>query len=380
MISRYDYVPISAIWEDRNRYSLWMKVELAAFKAYTGLSVPYDDLFSSIWITDILAREKILRHDLAAFVEWLEELVERSVGDESRFIHYGLTSSDIVDTAFSMQIREVNMHFNKLLTEISAILSDMGTQYSSFEMLGRTHGQAAELISVGQKFFQWAAALDFHTPAARQQYFGRLAGSVGDHKYFSENSEKKALEALGLSPSPVNDGQVIHRSVFAQYMNQWALIASVVEKIATDIRLLAQTEIGEMTESFAKGQVGSSSMPQKRNPILCENICGLARVVRGYQVTAMQNIALWNERDISHSSADRIIFADASITLGFMLDRLKGILGSLVVNAARMGRNALEHGAGIDSQEEMLYLIREKKMSRKEAHAAMREKTHNRRD
>jgi adenylosuccinate lyase len=208
-------------------------------------------------------------------------------------------------------------------------------------------------------------------PLVNEAYYGRLRGSVGDQKYFDKAIELQALEKLGLEPCPVNDGQIMHRALFSRYMNTWATLGSTIGKIATDIRLLAQTEIGELQEGFSKNQIGSSSMPHKHNPIFAENLCGLARVIRGYQTAAMQNIELWNERDISHSSSERIIFPDAVTTLGFMLHRLKDVLFSMRVNTDRMAENIEKYGVGMESQKKMLKLINQGS-TRKEAHALMR--------
>jgi adenylosuccinate lyase len=237
-------------------------------------------------------------------------------------------------------------------------------------MLGRTHGQAAEKISLSNKFASYKAILSYLAP--KERYFGRLAGSVGDYKYFSREVEERALTELGLEVCPFNDGQVINRAVYARYMNNWATLASAIGKIATDIRLLAQSDVGEMQESFSHDQIGSSSMPQKQNPILCENLCGLARVIRGYQTTTMQDIELWNERDISHSSAERMVFPDASVLLGFMLTRMADVLEKLYVNKDRMNINLGLFEEKISAQEKMLGLIKNGS-SRKDAHKTVKE-------
>lgn len=372
MISRYDCPLISCIWTDASRYRTWMQIEFAFLEAYRGVHVDVPDVFLRSWIQRIARKEAVLKHDVAAFVEWLEEYLYPLIGDEARFVHYGLTSSDILDTAFSLQVRASNAVIGKLITQVCTTLCNCALDRPTTSILGRTHGQVAEVILLRQKFCTYSQVLDFHAPADEEPYYGRFCGSVGNHKYFPLEVEEEALYRLGLAVCDVNDGQVINRSIYARYMNTWAIIASVIEKIATDLRLLAQTEIAELLEGFAPGQVGSSSMPHKRNPILSENLCGLARVIRGYQTTAMQNIALWNERDISHSSAERIIFPDAVITLGFMLERLNDIFQSLVVNDEQIVCNLLEYQGQTKSQERMLTLIRDG-LSRKEAHTALRQ-------
>lgn len=372
MIPRYDYHPISAIWSDNNRYLLWTNIELAFLEAFRGVRVEPLDVFYDGWVKKIQGKEQTLKHDVAAFVEWLEhEYLYAKIKTESRFVHYGLTSSDILDTAFSLQIRDSNAHIVKLVDDVSTILGDLALRYRDITIIGRTHGQAAETIHLSDKFSAYRSALEMFAPLVNEAYYGRLRGSVGDQKYFDKAIELQALEKLGLEPCPVNDGQIMHRALFSRYMNTWATLGSTIGKIATDIRLLAQTEIGELQEGFSKNQIGSSSMPHKHNPIFAENLCGLARVIRGYQTAAMQNIELWNERDISHSSSERIIFPDAVTTLGFMLHRLKDVLFSMRVNTDRMAENIEKYGVGMESQKKMLKLINQGS-TRKEAHALMR--------
>ena len=377
MLERYDYPPIAKIWSDNNRYLLWTKIELAFLEAFTSgdntISIPCPDIFYSAWIKKIQEKERVTKHDVAAFVEWMEEdFLFPLIRERSRFVHYGLTSSDILDTCFSMQIRESNEIIRKLVQDASNMFGELALKYRTYNILGRTHGQAAEVIKLSEKFYSYTKALSAFSSFANT-YYGRLAGSVGSYQYISTQIEAQVLNFLELKPCPTNDGQIINRSVYARYMNEWAVLGSIIEKIALDIRILAQTEIGEILEGFSKDQVGSSSMSHKRNPILCENLCGLARVIRGYQATAMQNVALFNERDISHSSAERIIFPDAAILLGFMLKRLIGIIESLVVDTDRMKDNIERFGKGTSAQKEMLSLI-DGGMTRKEAHALLRNK------
>ena len=379
MISRYDYPPIAKIWSDNNRYFLWTKIELAFLNAYTNgaldsITIPPPETFYDHWVIKIQEKERKMKHDVAAFVEWMEEdFLFPMIRERARFVHYGLTSSDILDTCFSMQIRESNEIIRKLVQSASGMFGELAYIYRNYEILGRTHGQAAEIMALSEKFYAYTDALEMFEPTAND-YYGRIAGSVGDHKYVDRGTEAMTLDTLDLKCCSAKDGQIIHRAIYASYMNEWATLASVIEKIATDIRLLAQSEIGEILEGFSKGQVGSSSMPHKRNPILCENLCGLARVIRGYQVTTMQDIALWNERDISHSSAERIIFPDAAVIMGFMLKRLADIVEFLVIDTGRMSDNIKRFGSGIDSQQQMLDLIKAGS-TRKEAHALLRAQT-----
>jgi adenylosuccinate lyase len=363
MINRYGCAEIESIWTDNHRFLLWSRIELVFLKAFKGIDVDEFDAFSDEWVSEIKVIEDRTKHDVAAFVEWLEGKVG------NRYIHYGLTSSDILDTAFSLQIRETNAILNRMVAHLREILYTLSVKYKETIITGRTHGQAAERIRLGDKFSAYEMSVLLNSPSG--PYYGKLSGSTGDYKYFEKNVEYKTLKQLGLSACPIKDGQIIHRSIYANYMNQWALLASVIAKIATDIRLLSQSEICEIQEGFSKGQMGSSSMPQKCNPIMTENLCGLARVIRGYQTTAMQNIELWNERDISHSSAERIIFPDAAIILGFMINRLISVMSNIQVRPDNILNNLSKHLKSMESQARMLALI-DSGHSRKEAHELMR--------
>ena len=360
-----------------------MQVELAFLKHLRGVTVPVPEVFQQEWINAILTIEERTRHDVAAFVEWLEAYCRPIIGEEARYIHYGLTSSDILDTTFSIQLRDSNKVIGRLLVKgVCHTLEDLMNKHLNTEMVGRTHGQAAEKIKLGHKFVAYMQALRRVRPVFYSSYdvwgktkdIGRLCGAVGDNKYFNPMVEVKALEDLGLSSSRLNDGQIINRAYYATHMNEWAVTASIIAKIATDIRLLAITEVGEVREGRSKGQMGSSSMPQKRNPIGSENLCGLARVVRGYQTTAMQDIELWLERDISHSSAERIIFPDAAVILGYMLTRLDSILKTLDVDTVAIRNNLTDVFGSMSAQEKMLKLI-DSGLSRREAHEEMRKQS-----
>jgi len=362
MIDRYIHKKIHSLWQDENKYSLWTKIELTFLKHLKGISFPIPASFSSEWIRRISEIEEVTRHDVAAFVQWLEEYTD------CRFVHYGLTSSDIVDTAFSMMIRDSEKIISDLCTELIDTLNQLIERVNDTTILGRTHGQVAEVMPLKNKFISYRNIISHLSPKSR--YYGRLAGSVGDYKYFDKSIEHKTLSDLELEVCPVNDGQIIHRAVYAEYLNKWALLASSIAKIATDIRLMSQSGIEEIREGFFKHQMGSSSMPQKRNPILCENLCGLARLIRGYQTTVMQDIELWNERDISHSSAERVCFPDASIILGFMVSRINTVLKNLEINKESMSVNLERYWSDVDSQRQMLKLI-DDGVSRVEAHRAI---------
>jgi adenylosuccinate lyase len=254
MHSRYDHPLIRKIWEDQQKYLYWVEIETTFLRNLKGKSA----IINSIESSDILRiqeLEQITKHDIGAFIQWLEEKLTPLIGSDARFVHYGLTSSDIVDTAFSMAIRDSNIIIEKLLEKLVNIIHELAVRYKFNTIVGRTHGQHAEVFPLRQKFMSYHNVL---LAFPEQKYYGRLAGSVGNYAYFQPEIAEKTIKSLGLIPSIFNDGQVIHRSVYARYMNEWAVLASVLAKIATDIRLLAQTEVGEFQEDFSDGQVGSS--------------------------------------------------------------------------------------------------------------------------
>jgi adenylosuccinate lyase len=371
MIDRYKCPEIAIIWSEPFKYLTWTRIELIFLRYLKGVDIPLPKTFETKWIEEIARLESKTNHDVAAFVEWLEGYVANAgFEDYARWVHYGLTSSDILDTAFSLQIMQTNWVLQQLASHVTAAIAILMGEHGEIEMIGRTHGQAAEPIVFGSKLNAYIQAFHHFLPG-QSAYYGKISGSVGDSKYFKPEVAKSTIEHLGLAVCPVQDGQVIHRAVYAHCMNQWALLASVIAKIATDIRLLSQTGIEEVHEYFGESQVGSSSMPQKRNPIYSENLCGLARIIRGYQTTVMQNIELWNERDISHSSAERITFPDASILLGFMIKRLGEVLQHLEVNEVSMCNNLSKYSHLMESQSRMLKYI-QKGMSRKEAYEKVR--------
>jgi len=365
MIDRYTYSPIAQIWSDQNKYLLWMQIELTFLKHFKDVDIPLSNEFRDEWIIQIQGIEHYRKHDVASFVEWLEGYVKEHDPVNARYVHYGLTSSDILDTTFTLQIRESNLILKKLCDDVFHQLNGIAEKYRNLEMTGRTHGQAAEVICFGNKFLSYANLFADFGPS--EPHYGKLSGSVGDYKYFRSTISYNVLADLGLTQTDLIDGQIINRAYYAKFMNEWAVLASIIAKIATDIRLLSQSEVGEIQEGFSANQIGSSSMPHKRNPIYSENLCGLARTIRGYQTTVMQNIELWNERDISHSSAERIVFPDAAILLGFMLERFKTIIENICVNEDKIKENLAKHSQYMKSQGKMLKLIDEG-YSRKEAH------------
>lgn len=378
MIDRYDCPEIREIWSDENKFSIWRDIEIELVKNLKDINIDKKDYpkIDKHAIDKILLIEKTTKHDVAAFVCWLEEALAPTIGSFSRFVHFGLTSSDIVDTSFSIMIKQTNnIIYNKCLKTIEH-MQNFITRHKAIDtkILGRTHGQSAEIVSLRNKIESYCNLLS-QLPFRLHHilYPGKLSGSVGDNKYVKKEITKHILYELDLVEF-LTDGQIVSRMFYAQIMNEWAILASSIARIATDIRLLSQTGIDEMHEGFEEGQVGSSSMPHKRNPILCENLCGLARVIRGYQTTSMQNIELWNERDISHSSAERIIFPSAAVTLGFMIDRLGNIFKDLVIDKEKMEQNILKEGNKITSQKEMLELINSG-LTRTESHLFKKNET-----
>lgn len=372
MIGRYEHKDMVEVWSDENKYLRWMQISLTFLNQYVNykkirrasdLKTPAR--FESQWVREIEEIERVRQHDVAAFVEWLETYVARLEPDVARYVHFGLTSADINDTTFTMQIRDSNGILQRLIWEVNQTLGILANQVGDTQILGRTHGRAAEPLPFKQKLQSYISALTFLKP--RAVYYGKLCGSVGNTSHFPKEVARAALSLLGLEPCPIVDGQVIQRGYYAEFMHQWAVLASSIAKIATDIRLLAQTGIDELAEPFSKGQIGSSSMPHKRNPVKCENVCGAARLIRGYQTAVMQDIELWNERDISHSIVERVAFSDASILLAFSLDRMNKILGGLVINKEQIARNLATNQEDIVSQKKMLERI-EQGESRTAAH------------
>jgi adenylosuccinate lyase len=305
-------------------------------------------------------------HDLIAFLRSLAE----SMGDEARFIHLGLTSTDVVDTGLALQISEAGALLLRELDALEAAVTHQALAHRTTLIIGRTHGIHAEPLTFGYKLLVWIDALRQDrrrlVAACDDLRVGKLAGAVGTHANIPPAVEVDALAYLGLQPVAVGT-QVIGRERHAHFLCTLALLAASLESMATEIRHLQRTEVREAAEPFSEGQQGSSAMPHKRNPILCERICGLARLVRGYAQTALENVALWHERDISHSSAERVILPDACLVVDYMLALLRDVIAGLEVDAARMRRNLESSGGLIFSQRVLLALI-EHGMGRQEAY------------
>ncbi|WP_421617176.1 adenylosuccinate lyase [Brevibacillus sp. TJ4] len=372
MIERYSRPEMRAIWTEENKFKAWLKVEILACEAWSELGViPKEDV-QKLWenarfdIDRIYEIEEETRHDVVAFTRAVSE----TLGEEKKWVHYGLTSTDVVDTALSYLLSQANEILEKDLEDFIAILADKAREHKNTVCMGRTHGVHAEPTTFGLKLALWHEEMKRNLArfrAARKEVaYGKISGAVGTYANIDPFVEAYVCEKLGLSPAPIST-QTLQRDRHAEYMATLALIATSLEKFATEIRGLQKSEMREVEEAFAKGQKGSSAMPHKRNPIGSENICGLARVVRGHMLSAYENVPLWHERDISHSSVERVILPDATQLLNYMLRRFMNIVKNLTVFPENMKRNMDRTFGLIYSQQVMLKLI-EKGMSREKAY------------
>ncbi|PWA10320.1 adenylosuccinate lyase [Pueribacillus theae] len=372
MIDRYTRPEMGKIWTDENRYNAWLEVEILACEAWAELGeIPKEDARlirenASFDVKRIQEIEQVTRHDVVAFTRAVSE----TLGDEKKWVHYGLTSTDVVDTALSYLMKQANDILLKDIENFIAVLKAKAQEHKYTVMMGRTHGVHAEPTTFGLKLALWHEEmkrnLERFKQAAETVRVGKLSGAVGTYANIDPFVEQYVCEKLGLNPSPIST-QTLQRDRHAHYMSTLALIASSIEKFATEIRGLQKSETREVEEFFAKGQKGSSAMPHKRNPIGSENMSGIARVIRGHMLTAFENIPLWHERDISHSSAERIILPDATIALNYMLNRFANIVKNLTVFPENMKRNMDRTFGLIYSQRVLLSLI-DKGMSREEAY------------
>lgn len=343
MIKRYQNNLFKNIWSDQNRYDTFLKIELAVAKAWQILGL-YDqttlDKLSKAHfkLKDIYKLEKETKHDVIAFTR----TVGQSLGDEKMWLHYGLTSTDVVDSALALILRTCNVAIRKEIVKLLSVLKTKALTYKNQPIIGRTHGIHAEVTSFGLKFALWYAdlkrLLELFDIASRNIEVIKISGAVGNYAANSPELEQTVSDILNI-PSADISTQVLQRDRHANYINCIALIGSELEKITTEIRHLSRTEVGEVNEYFSLNQKGSSAMPHKKNPVASENISGLSRVLRGYTITAFENINLWHERDISHSSAERIIFADATTLIDYMLKRTIQLLNNLEVHPDKMNSN-----------------------------------------
>lgn len=373
MIERYSRKEMADIWTLENQFQAWLEVELAACNAWSKLGkIPEEDVEklyenASFDVDRIKEIEKQTRHDVVAFTRSVSE----SLGDEKKWVHYGLTSTDVVDTANGYRLKQANDILRKDLHKIIDALAEKAKKHKYTVMMGRTHGVHAEPTTFGLKCALWYAEmkrnLERFEDAAEGVEFGKMSGSVGTFANIPPEVEESVCEELGLSPAPIST-QTLQRDRHADYISTLALIGSTMEKIAVEIRHLQRSEVREVEEYFREGQKGSSSMPHKRNPVSSENISGCSRVLRGYMMSSYENIPLWHERDISHSSVERIILPDATILLDYMLNRFTGVIDKLVVYEDKMKENIYKTYGLTFSQRLLHMLIDEGGMSREKAY------------
>jgi adenylosuccinate lyase len=357
VIPRYTRKQFDRIWSDQNRYRKWLDVEVAACEAWTELGkIPPASLENiktnaGFTVKRIEEIEAVTRHDVIAFVTCMGE----GVGEDARFIHMGLTSSDVLDTAYALLLKESSLIIIDDIRGLMASLKKRAYEFKDTPAMGRSHGIHAEPITFGLKFALWYAEMERNLKRMEDAMevisYGKISGAVGTFANVPPEVEEYVCAKLGLKPASIST-QILQRDRHAQFFTTLAIIGATGEKIATEIRHLQRTEVLEAMEPFGKGQKGSSAMPHKKNPILSENITGLARLLRGYSLSAMEDVALWHERDISHSSVERVIGPDATTALDFMLVRLKGIIDGLVVYPENMMKNigltrGLWHSQGV---------------------------------
>lgn len=362
MIPRYTRPEMGQIWSQENKYATWLEVEILATEAWAELGeVPAEDAkairanasFDADRIAEI---EKETRHDVVAFTRNLSE----SLGDERKWVHYGLTSTDVVDTAQGYQLKQANDIIREDLQRFLSVLKKRAIEHKYTVTMGRTHGVHAEPTTFGLKVARWYSEakrnIDRFEHAAKGVEAGKISGAVGTYANVPPFIEQYVCEHLGIHPQEIST-QILPRDLHAEYIASLALIATMIENIATEVRSLQKSETREVEEFFAKGQKGSSAMPHKRNPIGSENMAGLARVVRGHVITAYENVTLWHERDISHSSAERIILPDTTILVDYMLNRFTNIMDKLTVFPENMKRNMEATHGLIYSQRVLLKLV-----------------------
>lgn len=372
MIDRYSREEMKNIWTTESKFNYYLKVEIAVCEAYAELGeIPKEDVLiikqrAKFDVKRIDEIEREVRHDVIAFLTNVNE----SLGDLGRYMHVGLTSSDVIDTAFALQIKDSGKIILHDLNDTINSIKELAKKHKDTICIGRSHGIHAEIMTFGVKLCSWIDILerqrDNFEHALEQIRTGQISGPVGTYSNISPEVEQITCKHLGLKPARIST-QIIARDYHAYFMQSLALIASVIEQFATEIRHLQRTEVLEVEEGFGAHQKGSSAMPHKKNPVLSENLCGLARVVRANSLVALENIPLWHERDISHSSAERIVFPDSLILIDFMLNRFNGIVQNLVVHKDNMLKNTDKFGGIVFSQKVLLTLI-SKGLSREEAY------------
>jgi adenylosuccinate lyase len=372
MIERYTRPEMGAIWTEENKYKAWLEVEILACEAWAEIGdIPKEDVVTlrknaSFNVDRILEIEQETRHDVVAFTRAVSE----TLGEERKWVHYGLTSTDVVDTALSYLIKQANVILRKDILNFIEILENKAKEHKYTVMMGRTHGVHAEPTTFGLKLALWTEEmrrnLERFEAAAKVIETGKMSGAVGTYANIDPFVEQYVCEELGLAASPIST-QTLQRDRHAQYLSVLALVATSIEKFATEVRGLQKSETREVEEFFSKGQKGSSAMPHKRNPIGSENMVGMARLIRGYMMTAYENVALWHERDISHSSAERVILPDATIALNYMLNRFSNIVKNLTVFPENMKRN-MDSTLGLIYSQRVLLALIDKGLARETAY------------
>jgi adenylosuccinate lyase len=377
MIPRYTNPEMGKIWKEQSKFDYWLKVEKAVSKAQAELGIIPKRASQDITVLAQFDTEKIdeiekkTHHDVIAFLT----NVSSYIGENSKYLHYGLTSSDVVDTALSLQMLDSAAIIVHKVKNLTLVLKKKAVKYKDVVMVGRTHGIHAEPITLGFKFAVWVFEMQRNLERLEQARgniaYGKISGAVGTYANTIPQVEEKVCKTLKLKPSPAST-QILQRDRHAQMLSAIAICGATLEKIALEVRGLQKTDIKEIEEPFAQGQKGSSAMPHKRNPILCERICGLARVLRSNLIASLENIALWHERDISHSSAERVIIPDSFILLDYILDKTIFVVENLNVLEKNMMRNLMKYGGIIFSQRVLLELIG-KGMLREDAYAVVQD-------
>jgi adenylosuccinate lyase len=373
MIPRYTLPEMGALWSEQNKFQKWLDVELAVCEVHAEMgTIPQAAVAeiksrAAFTVERINEIEKTTDHDVIAFTTALAE----NIGEAARFVHYGLTSSDVVDTANALLLRDACDLLLKRVDALLEVLRRRAFEFRDTPQVGRTHGVHAEPTSFGLTFALWfdetrrnRARLERAREAVA---VGKISGAVGAFAHLDPEVEERVCARLGLRAAPVST-QIIQRDVYAEYLTTLAIVASSLDKFALQVRHWQRTEVREAEERFKKGQKGSSAMPHKRNPILSERICGMARVVRGYAVAGLESVALWHERDISHSSAERVVLPDASVALDYMLAKSTSLIENLVVYPERMLRN-LDATRGLVFSQQLLLALTQSGVSREEAYA-----------
>ncbi len=373
MISRYTLPEMGAVWTEENRFQKWLDVEIAVCEVHAEMgTIPREavDVIrkkASFTVERIKEIERTTRHDVIAFTTALAE----NIGPESRFVHYGLTSSDVVDTANALLMRDAAALIISDLERLAPVFRRRAMEHKQTRMIGRTHGVHAEPTTFGMVMALYYADnernLERMHRAKELISYGKISGAVGTFAHLDPEVEERVCQKLGLRPAPIST-QVIQRDRYAEFLSALAIIAASMEKIALEVRHLQRTEVREAQEPFSAGQKGSSAMPHKRNPVTSEQICGLARVARANAHAGFENIALWHERDISHSSVERVILPDTCILTDYLLHKTEWLIGGLIVNADRMRAN-LEGLGGVAASGQLLLKLTERGVTREDAYA-----------